>query len=55
MEGSILVKKTVAVQSTRDLGDKDQIASSSSGQPEGFESGRVTVSSQEELATWSKH
>ncbi|KAL1656297.1 hypothetical protein SLS61_000759 [Didymella pomorum] len=55
MEGSIMVKKTVAVQSTRDLGDEDQISSESSSQPGRVESSCVTASSQEELASWSKH
>jgi hypothetical protein len=55
MEGSIMVKKTVAVQSSRDLGVEDQITSESSSQPGRSESDRVTASSQEELATWSKH
>lgn len=55
MEGSILVKKTIAVQSTKELGDRDQITTHSSGQPEGFRSDCVSGSSQEELATWTKH
>jgi hypothetical protein len=50
-----MVKKTVAVQSSRDLGVEDQITSESSSQPGRSESDRVTASSQEELATWSKH
>lgn len=50
-----MVKKTVAVQSTRDLGDEDQISSESSSQPGRVESSCVTASSQEELASWSNH
>lgn len=54
MEGSIVVKKTVAVQSTRILGEDDKITEHSSDQPGVSVSGGVTADSQEELATWSK-
>jgi hypothetical protein len=55
MEGSIIVKKTIAVQSTRDLGEEDQITSQLSNQLKRLESGHVTASSQEKLASWTKH
>lgn len=55
MEGSIMVKKTIAVQTSKAADEENQTKSYSTSQYDRPVSGRVTVNSEEELAPQSEH
>ncbi|KAF2998313.1 hypothetical protein E8E13_007683 [Curvularia kusanoi] len=55
MEGSIMVKKSVVIESTKTLREEDKSSSPSPSQQKRPESGHVSADSQEELAPWPIH